>query len=103
MTQTQAQATPAMLSLLQGLSRRVGELEQAHARMGENAYFDMLERQNELEQVLTRMAERVDRLHFAQAQRQVQVRQEQAAPERLAAERAGNQRGGWLRRWFVGG
>lgn len=103
MTQTQAQATPAMLSLLQGLSRRVGELEQAHARMGENAYFDMLERQNELEQVLTRMAERVDRLHFAQAQRQVQVRQEQAAQERLAAERAGNQRGGWLRRWFVGG
>lgn len=97
-----AQSVPAVLSLLQGLSRRVGELEQAHARMGENAYFEVLERQNELEKVLARTTAKVDRLHFAQAQRQVQVRQEEVVQERMAVEQV-CPRGGWLKRWFAGG
>ncbi|MBZ2172981.1 XrtA/PEP-CTERM system-associated ATPase [Nitratidesulfovibrio sp. SRB-5] len=86
-------------SLLLGLSRRVGELEEMQSRMGENAYLDMLDRQKSMERMLSQLSERVDRLGFAQAQRLVQVRQEQP---QVSGEDI-RPRHGRLWRWFVGG
>jgi len=86
-------------ALLSGVLQRVGELEQAQARAGEDAHLQLAERQRSLEHRVVQLAECVERMNLGQALQQVQVTRE-VAP---SVERKPARRQGWIRRWLAGG